>query len=151
MSTDTARLLDPLGRLPLVALQEDVRRTYSELDARVGLSPPAVAERIRRLEEAGVITGYRAQIDLARVGLPITAFIRCTCSGPQIDAVAREVPEVLESHRITGSDTCILKVVVSSVAHLEAPIDRFLPFVQPMTSIVLSSPVPVRGAMSHGS
>lgn len=151
MGAELARLLDPIGRRLLAALQEDARLTYGELGARVGLSPPAVAERMRRLEEAGVITGYRAQIDMAKLGVPITAFIRCNSPGPQIGAIARAAPEVLECHRVTGSDAFILKVVVASVAHLETLIDRFLPYGQSTTSIVLSSPVPERGSMSRES
>lgn len=138
------RLLDPIGWRLLAALQEDARLTNSELGARVGLSAPAVAERMRRLEAAGIITGYRAQIDPAKLGLPITAFIRCNAPGPQIGAIARAAPEVLECHRVTGDDAFILKVVVASVAHLEAVIDRLLPYGQPTTSLVLSSPVPGR-------
>jgi Lrp/AsnC family leucine-responsive transcriptional regulator len=145
MAYDPARLLDLVGWRILDELQRDARLSYSELAARVGLSPPAVAERMRRLEEAGIITGYRAVIDPAKVGLPITAYIRCTSSGPQVGMIARELPEVLECHRITGGDAFILKVVVASVAHLEAIIDRLLPYGQPTTSLVLSSPVPERG------
>jgi Lrp/AsnC family leucine-responsive transcriptional regulator len=145
MTLDATRLLDPIGWRLIAALQEDARLSYSELGARVGLSPPAAAERIRRLEEAGIITGYRAQVDAAKLGLPITAYIRCTSPGPQIGAIARAAPEVLECHRVTGSDAFILKVVVASIAHLEALIDRLLPYGQPVTSLVLSSPVPGRG------
>ena len=145
MSYDPERLLDAVGWRILHELQHDARLSYSELGARVGLSPPAVAERMRRLEEAGVITGYRAEVDAAKLGLPITAFIRCTSAGPQVGVMARQSPEVLECHRITGSDAFILKVVVASVAHLEAVIDRLLPYGQPTTSLVLSSPVPARG------
>lgn len=138
------RLLDSTGWRLIAALQEDARLTYSELSTRVGLSAPAVAERMRRLEEAGVITGYRAQVDPAKLGLPITAFIRCNSPGPQIGAIARAAPEVLECHRVTGDDAFILKVVVASIAHLEVLIDRLLPYGQPTTSLVLSSPVPGR-------
>jgi Lrp/AsnC family leucine-responsive transcriptional regulator len=145
MTLDATRLLDPIGWRLIAALQEDARLSYSELGVRVGLSPPAVAERIRRLEEAGIITGYRAQVDAAKLGLPITAYIRCTSPGPQIGAIARAASEVLECHRVTGSDAFILKVVVASIAHLEALIDRLLPYGQPITSLVLSSPVPGRG------
>ena len=138
-------MLDPVGRRLLVALQDNARLSYQELAARVGLSPPAVAERMRRLEEAGIIVGYRAEVDASKLGLPITAFIRCNSPGPQVGRLARETPEILECHRITGGDAFILKAVVASVAHLEALIDRLLPYGQPTTSIVLSSPVPGRG------
>lgn len=145
MTLDLDRLLDQTGWRILEELQDDARLSYSELGARVGLSPPAVAERMRRLEEAGVITGYRAVLDPAKLGLPITAFIRCSSSGSQVGEIARRSPEVLECHRITGGDAFILKVVVASVAHLEALIDRLLPYGQPTTSLVLSSPLSSRG------
>jgi Lrp/AsnC family leucine-responsive transcriptional regulator len=147
---DHERLLDEVGWRILAELQQDARLSYSELGARVGLSAPAVAERMRRLEEAGIITGYRAEVDAGKLGLPITAYIRCTSPGPQVGAIARQSPEVLECHRITGSDAFILKVVVASVPHLEAIIDRLLPYGQPTTSLVLSSPVPGRG-VSRGA
>jgi Lrp/AsnC family transcriptional regulator, leucine-responsive regulatory protein len=145
MAADSDRLLDVIGWRLLHELQRDARLSYSELGARVGLSPSAVAERLRRLEEAGIITGYRAEVNTAKLGLPITAFIRCSSPGPQIGNIARASPEVLECHRITGGDAFILKVIVASVAHLEAFIDRLMPYGQPTTSLVLSSPVPVRG------
>lgn len=144
MEQHRERLLDPIGWRLIAALQEDARLTYSELGTRVGLSAPAVAERMRRLEEAEVITGYHARVAPALLGLPITAFIRCNSPGPQIGAIAREAPEVLECHRVTGDDAFILKVVVASIGHLEGLIDRLLPYGQPTTSIVLSSPVPGR-------
>lgn len=144
MMDQRERLLDPIGWRLIAALQEDARLTYSELGARVGLSAPAVAERMRRLEEAGIITGYHARVAPPLLGLPITAFIRCNSPGPQIGTIAREAPEVLECHRVTGDDAFILKVVVASIGHLEGLIDRLLPYGQPTTSIVLSSPVPGR-------
>jgi Lrp/AsnC family leucine-responsive transcriptional regulator len=144
MTNDFQRLLDPVGWRLLAELQRDARLSYQELGQRVGLSPPATAERMRRMEEAGIITGYRAEVDASKLGLPITAFIRCSSPGPQIGRIARESPEVLECHRITGGDAFILKAVVASVAHLEALIDRLLPYGQPTTTLVLSSPVPLR-------
>ncbi len=137
-------MLDPIGWRLIAASRQDARLTYSELGARVGLSAPAVAERMRRLEEARIITGYHAQVAPPTRGPPITAFIRCNSPGPRIGTIAREAPEVLECHRVTGDDAFILKVVVASIAHLEGLIDRLLPYGQPTTSIVLSSPVPGR-------
>lgn len=144
MMDQRERLLDPIGWRLIAALQQDARLTYSELGVRAGLSAPAVAERMRRLEEAGIITGYHARVAPTMLGLPITAFIRCNSPGPQIGTIAREAAEVLECHRVTGDDAFILKVVVASIAHLEGLIDRLLPYGQPTTSIVLSSPVPGR-------
>ncbi len=103
-----------------------------------------MAERVRNLETAGVITGYRAELDLKKLGLPILAMIRISAVGdvlPRITAVVRAMPEVLECHRGTGADSFIMKVAVASIAHLEALIDRLTPFGTTSTSIVLSSPV----------
>jgi Lrp/AsnC family leucine-responsive transcriptional regulator len=118
--------------------------SFAELGRRVGLSTPAAAERVKNLEAAGVIRGYRAEIDLNKVGLPILAVIRMSAVGDvltRITAAVRDMPEVLECHRATGADSFIMKVAVASVEHLEALIDRLTPFGSTSTSIVLSSPV----------
>ena len=136
--------LDAIGWRILRELQEEARLSFTELGRRVGLSTPAVAERVRQLEATGVVRGYRAEIDLARVGLPILAVVRMSVVGDvlsRITAVARELPEVLECHRATGADSFIMKVAVASVEHLEQLIDRLTPFGTTSTSIVLSSPV----------
>jgi Lrp/AsnC family leucine-responsive transcriptional regulator len=144
MSLENEKLLDNVGWQILRALQEDARLSFSELGRRVGLSLPAVAERVRKLEDAGIITGYKAEVNLEKVGFPITAFIRVSAPGEncsRIGQIAKGFPEVLECHRVTGSDSCIMKVVVSSVSHLEGLIDRLVPYGTPTTSIVLSTPV----------
>jgi Lrp/AsnC family leucine-responsive transcriptional regulator len=141
---DTDKLMDATGWQILQALQEDARISFSELGRRVGLSAPAVAERVRRLEEAGVISGYHAQVNMEKIGLPLSAFIRINSTNDRyilISALAKELPEVLECHRITGEDCLILKVVVSSVAHLEELINRLGPYGRTTTSVILSSPV----------
>lgn len=140
----SAKLLDAKGWELLRELQADARLSFAELGRRVGLSTPAVAERVRNLEAAGVISGYRAELDLKKLGLPILAMIRISAVGdvlPRITAVVRAMPEVLECHRGTGADSFIMKVAVASVAHLETLIDRLTPFGTTSTSIVLSSPV----------
>ncbi len=147
MSPESARLLDGTGWRILEELQEDGRMTFTELGRRVGLSTPAVAERVRQLEAAGIVRGFRAEIDLARVGLPVLAVVRMSVVGDvlgRITAVAQELPEVLECHRGTGADSFIMKVAVASVEQLERLIDRLTPFGTTSTSIVLSSPVPRR-------
>jgi Lrp/AsnC family leucine-responsive transcriptional regulator len=131
----------------LKELQMDARVSYAELGRRVGLTTPAVIERVRKLEDAGIITGYRAEIDAAKVGLPITAFIRMSITGvdySHIIEVAENAPEVLECHRGTGGDSFIMKVAVSNVEHLQNLIDRLTPYGITTTSIVLSSPVKSR-------
>jgi Lrp/AsnC family leucine-responsive transcriptional regulator len=131
----------------LKEMQRDARISYAELGRRIGLTTPAVIERVRKLEDAGIITGYRAEIDAAKVGLPITAFIRMSITGvdySRIIEVAENAPEVLECHRGTGGDSFIMKVAVSSVEHLQNLIDRLTPYGITTTSIVLSSPVKSR-------
>jgi Lrp/AsnC family leucine-responsive transcriptional regulator len=135
---------DEIDRKILKELQQDARTSYAELGRRVGLTTPAIIERVRKLEDAKIITGYRADIDTARVGLPITAFIRMSIAGvdySRIIEVAHESHEVLECHRGTGGDSFIMKVAVSSVEHLQEVIDRLVPYGITTTTIVLSSPV----------
>jgi Lrp/AsnC family transcriptional regulator, leucine-responsive regulatory protein len=136
--------LDDIGWRILLELQVNARVSYSELGRRVGLTPPAVAERVRRMEEAGIIGGYRAEVDLAKVGLPLTALIRVTHRGVnclELGEIVADYPEVLECHRITGAESYIMKVALRSVEHLQQFIDRLMAFGETVTSIVLSSPV----------
>lgn len=138
------KYLDQKGWGILKELQTDARLSMAELGRRVGLSTPAVAERVRNLEASGILAGYRAEIDLVKVGLPIRAVVRVSVVGDvlaRITALVRSMPEVLECHRGTGADSFIMKVAVSSVEHLEALIDRLTPFGTTSTSIILSSPV----------
>ena len=140
----TDKLLDQIGWKLLHELQINGRLSYAELGRRVGLTTPAVVERVKRMEEAGIIVGYHADIDPMKVGMPITAFIRMSVVGDvftRITAVVKNSPEVVECHRGTGADSFIMKVHVRSVEHLEALIDRLTPFGTTSTSIVLSSPV----------
>jgi Lrp/AsnC family leucine-responsive transcriptional regulator len=144
--TDDIKELDDIGWKILVELQRDARVTFAELGRRVGLSTPAVVERVRKLEDAGIILGYRTLVDASKVGLPILAFIRISVVGDvlnKIIRVAKELPEVLECHRVTGSDSFIIKVTVASIEHLESVIDQLTPYVATTTSIVLSSAVSV--------
>ena len=137
-------MIDDIDRNILKELQQDARVSYAELGRRVGLTTPAVIERVRKLEDAGVIVGYRAEIDTAKVGLPITAFVRMSITGvdySHIIEVAEQSNEVLECHRGTGGDSFIMKVAVASVEHLQQMIDRFTPYGVTTTTIVLSSPV----------
>lgn len=144
MSLENQKLLDHVGWQILLALQQDARLSFTELGRRVGLSLPAVSERIRRMEEAGIITGYRAEIDARKIGLTMTAFIRLSTTGAQYPALiglVQRVPEVVECHHLTGADSFIMKVVVGSIAHLERLITRLSTYGPTTTSIVLSSPV----------
>lgn len=141
MAFDPLTQLDETDWHIMKELQENARLSYAELGRIVNLSRPAVAERMRRLEEMGVISGYRAEINLAKLGYGITAFVRINAQGDvsELLAAIRDVPEVLECHRGTGNDSFILKVAVPSLWQLESVIDRFLRFGQVTTSVVLSS------------
>jgi Lrp/AsnC family leucine-responsive transcriptional regulator len=139
---------DVTTRRILDELQSDGRLSLAELGRRVGLSPPAVAERVSRLERDGVITGYHARIDPRALGFALGVVIRVRPAPREIAkvaALARETPEVVECHRITGEDCFFMKANVRDVEHLEEVIDRFVVFGQTTTSIVQSSPVPGRG------
>jgi Lrp/AsnC family leucine-responsive transcriptional regulator len=130
------------------ALQEDGRLSLAELGRRVGLSAPAVADRVQRLERDGMITGYGANVDPRALGYALTTIIRIRPAPRELRKVAnlaRDTPEVVECHRITGEDCFFMKAHVRSVEHLEEVIDRFVPYGQTTTSIVQSSPVPGRG------
>lgn len=131
----------------LRALTEDARVSMAELARRVGLSAPSVVERVRRLEEAEVIQGYRAVVNPAALGLPLTAWIRIR----PIPGQLRKVAEVLQGldavvacDRVTGEDCFIARAHVRSVEHLETLIDRIMPYAMTNTSIVQSSPVAPR-------
>jgi len=144
MALDSKKLLDGVSWQLLVALQEDARLSFAELGRRVSLSLPAAAERVRKLEEVGIIGGYRAEINAKKVGLPVTAFIRLHTSHAQYPAfllMIENQPEVVECHHLAGVDSFLIKAMVSNVEHLEALITRLSAFGQTTTSIVLSSPV----------
>ena len=144
MAFKTERLLDDVGWRVLAALQADARLSFSALGRRVGLSPPAAAERVRRLEEAGIIRGYRAELDPERLGFPITAIIRVSTAEQhfaRLKALVLELPEALECHHVTGADTLVVKVTAASVGHLEKVIEQLGRYGTPTTSIILSSPI----------
>lgn len=144
MTLETKKLLDEVGWRLLRELQADARLSFAELGRRVGLSLPAVAERVRRMEEAGIITGYYAEVNLPKMGRPIMAFIRMAVPReryPAFTALIRDLPEVLEGHHLSGSEAFILKVALTSIPHLEALIDQLSEYGQTTTSVVLSSPV----------
>jgi Lrp/AsnC family leucine-responsive transcriptional regulator len=140
--------LDTTNRRLLAELQEDARLTLAELGRRVGLSSPAVAERLQRLEQQGAIRGYRAELDPRALGLSLTAIVRIRPAPGQLQNVAelaKQTPEVVECHRITGEDCYFMKAHVRDVVHLEEVIDHFVALGQTTTSIMQSSPVPNRG------
>ena len=139
--------LDATDRKIIGELAVNGRVTYAELGRRVNLSSPAVAERVQRLERAGVITGYRAEIDPRALGYQLTAIIRIKPAArqlPKIPELAAEIPEISECHRITGEDCFFLKVHLRSIEELSPLLDRFLAYGDTTTSIVNASPIPWR-------
>jgi Lrp/AsnC family leucine-responsive transcriptional regulator len=138
------RLLDAPGWRLLEALQQDARLSFHQLGARIGLSPPAVAERVRRMEQAGLIAGYRAVVPLAQVGLPLTAFVRVIGMNPEryhhrMRTALQAMPRVLEAHHVAGDDSFIIKVAAADVAELEHMIAQLTQLGRSVTSIVLST------------
>ncbi|ABP55963.1 transcriptional regulator, AsnC family [Salinispora tropica CNB-440] len=148
------RSVDEMDWALLSELQADARLSYSELSRRVHLSPPAVAERVRRLEDAGVITGYHAHVDLARAGRTVVALIRMSCYGARCVLNSPEItgwPEIMQIHRITGDACSMLTVTAGSIEEFEAVIDRLAPYGQPSSTMVLSTPLGWRPVTPPGS
>jgi Lrp/AsnC family leucine-responsive transcriptional regulator len=136
------RDLDPTDWQILAELQSDGRLSFNQLGKRVNLSPPAVADRVRRLEEAGVIVGYRAQVDPARAGQPLSAFVqmRCTTGRCLLKTTrAEDFPEVLEIHKLSGNSCSMLRVRVTSMRHLEGLFERLGEHGEMNTHVVLST------------
>ena len=139
--------IDSVNLRVLEELQRDPRLTMSELGRRIGMSSPAVTERVRRLEEAGVIRGYRLELNPTALGLPIAAYIRIRPNPgqlPRIAELAQQIPEVVECHRVTGEDCFILKVHIPAIDQLDRLLDSFLLYGSTTTTIIQSSPVPLR-------
>jgi Lrp/AsnC family transcriptional regulator, leucine-responsive regulatory protein len=136
--------MDQMDWALLHELQADARLSYSELSRRVHLSAPAVAERVRRLEDSGVLVGYHAHVDLAKAGRQVVALIRMSCYGPMCvlrdDSVATW-PEILQIHRVTGDTCSLLKVAAASIDAFEAVIDRLGAYGPPSSTMVLSTPL----------
>ena len=140
--------LDETNLRLLSELQADARLTLAELGRRVGLSSPAVGDRVARLEDAGVIRGYRADLDPRALGYALSVVIRIRPAPRELRKVAdvaRETPEIVQCDRVTGEDCYVMRAHVRDVEHLEEVIDRFAIYGQTTSSIVQSSPVPTRG------
>jgi Lrp/AsnC family transcriptional regulator, leucine-responsive regulatory protein len=142
--------LDPTDCELLSIVQEDARLSFREVGRRIGMSPPAVAERIRKLENAGVITGYSARVERSVLGQDIGAFLRLTTSDldfRRVTGLCGSLDAVVECHHVTGNDSFFIRVAVHSIAELEDVISRFRKIGDVRSSLVLSSPVdgkPVR-------
>ena len=138
--------LDAIAWKILEALQQNARLSFAELGRKIGLSTPAVAERVHRLEEAGVITGYHASLDSTKLGVPIRVLVRLTIPGGELQisrtvTALKELSEISRCHRITGAESFIIEADVVSIRHLETLIDRLSSLGATSTSTVLSSPV----------
>ncbi|MGH8983832.1 MAG: Lrp/AsnC family transcriptional regulator [Acidimicrobiia bacterium] len=147
MAFDLAKPLDDVDWQILAVLQEDGRISFSELGRRVAMSAPAVAERVRRLEDAGVITGYRAQVDLERLGYPIQAVVRLRtdyADKDQFEKTVRDLPHVIECLRITGEDCYVIKVVATAVSELDSAMNGLAEFGSTTTSVVVARPLETR-------
>ncbi|MEV0534276.1 Lrp/AsnC family transcriptional regulator [Kitasatospora sp. NPDC050463] len=144
--------LDATDWAILAELQRDGRLAFTELARRVNLSASATTERVRRLEAAEVITGYRAEVDLERTGYPVLAVIRLKYPGTRHEPLRRllgERPEILECVRTTGDDCYVLRVAATSMAHLEEIVDALAQFGSTTTNLVLSRTQPLRGPRAH--
>lgn len=138
--------LDDINRDLIDLLQQHGRMSYRELGERVGLTAPAVTERVRKLEEAGVIRGYRAEVDYEQLGLPLLCIIRLNSprGGQGVDALIADIPEVIEANRVTGSESHVIRVRTRDTEHLEELLHRLWAHGDSVTNIVTSSPVPRR-------
>jgi len=137
-------LMDHYNRKILLELQYDGRVSWTELGKKVGLTGPAVKERVYKLEEAGIIKGYRVKLDLSKIGYTMTAIINFKMNPGSIRKFIEQlahIPEVIEVNRITGGDNMIIKVALKETRHLEKLINRFIEYGVPTTSIVLSTPI----------
>ena len=147
VNASNLRKIDPTDRKIIGELSANGRVPLAELGRRVNLSSPAVAERVQRLEQAGVITGYRAELDPRALGYQLTAIVRIKPAPgqlPRIPELALEIPEVGECHRITGEDCFFLKVHLRSIDELSTVLDRFLAYGETTTSLINASPIPRR-------
>ncbi len=136
--------LDDLDWQLLELLQSDGRLTFSELGRRVSLSAPAVTERVRRLEEKGVITGYSASVDLTKLGLPIEAIVRAkvrSLDTARFREAVLALPQVLDADHVTGDECWLVRVGCQDTAELEELVERMQRYGETTTSLVFSSPV----------
>ena len=144
MAMDSTVLMDSFGRSLLKELQENSRLSIAELARRVGLSATATAERLKQMEEVGIVRAFTIEIDREALGLEVLAFVRLTCDGQnyfRMMEFVQTLEEVRECHHLTGGDAFLLKVTTTSMSALEALIEALLPYGNPVTSVVLSTPV----------
>jgi len=142
MTLEKNQSLDLVDLRLLRELQQNARLSYAELGRRIGLSIPAITERVRKLEDAGIIQGYHARVDPQKIGLPVTAFIRMHTTGERslykMKAVIAGCPEVVECYHLSGEDYYLLKVHTETLGQLEKMVEKLQLYGQTTTSIVLS-------------
>jgi Lrp/AsnC family transcriptional regulator, leucine-responsive regulatory protein len=134
--------MDDVNWRILALLQENARISFSEIGRQVGLTPTAVAERVRHLEDARIIRNYRVDVRAEELGYAMTVFIRVAVrpgASGQLAGLVASMPEVLECHRVTGDDSYLMKAVATSVRHLDQLLMKIRPFGQPATSVALST------------
>src|SRR5450631_2725840 len=144
MAMDSTALMDAFGRSLLKELQDNSRLSIAELARRVGLSATATAERMKQMEEVGIVRAYTVEMDREALGLEVMAFVRMTCDGQhyfRLMDFVQTLEEVRECHHLTGGDAFLLKVTTTSMQALEALIEALLPYGNPVTSVVLSTPI----------
>ncbi len=136
--------MDKLNWAIVKLLQQNARLSYVEIGREVGLSAPAVAERIQKMEEKGLIKGYGVNLALSEIGRPLTAFVSLKLHAGKLTdflVVVKGLPEIFECHRVTGNECLIMKAALKSPLHLEKLINKLMEFGEPTTSVILSSPV----------
>lgn len=145
MTLEIEKLLDETGWHLLQELQENARLSYTELGQRVGLSSPSVIERVHKMEEAGIISGYHAAVNLTTLGLPVLAIMRLRSfvgqNCRQVISKVNEIPQVLECYKVTGADCVVIKVAAASIDHLERIVEQISLYGPASTSIVYSRPM----------
>ena len=142
MALQLEKSIDQTDWKILRELQQDSRLSYNELGKRVGLSAPATAERVRKMEDAGIITSYGTQVDVAKLGLPVLAFIQLRCFPERClfkTSSAERFPEILEMHKLSGNHCTLLKVALTSLEHLEAFSKRLSVHGEQITNVVTSN------------
>ncbi len=136
--------MDTFDQKILKELQKNARVSYTELGKKIGLSGPAVKERVQKLEDTGVIEGYRAKLDLSKLGYTLTVIINFKMNPGNIKGFVdklKDMPEIIECNRITGGDNLIMKVILKETEELEKLINTLIEYGVPTTSVVLSTPI----------
>ncbi len=145
--------MDTLDLRILASLDSDARRSFADLARELDVSQPTIADRVRRLETRGVVRGTMLCVDYARLGFTVNAFVRLRSTPSHklgLVEVARDIPQIIEMHQVTGEDCMIARVVARSVDELGGILERLAAFAQPNTSVVLSTPIPLRNPIpSH--